>query len=138
MPSEKFQDQVKRDSRTLFIERSGNTCPICFHSPRGFFFQLKLDPRHPQYAFCSMACCNGVSNILGYNGMIDLAKLTEMERESIADARRLFWKGCEENGLGAAVMNLSEKQIDQVIAHAVEGFRAAMQQRSLLNDQIPF
>lgn len=70
--------------------------------------------------------------------MIDLERLTNMERSAISDARALFWKGCEENGLGPAVMQMSEKQIDQVIAHAVEGFRGAMQKRSMLDGEIPF
>lgn len=134
---EKSPTKTKRDTRPPHIDRSGNSCPICFHSPRGFFFQLKLIPRHPEYQCCSMACLNKIKSILGFNGMIDLEKLTQMERDSIRDARSFFWKGCEENGLSDAVMNLTERQIDQIIAHAVEGFRAAMQQKSLLEGQIP-
>lgn len=138
MSSEKSPDRYKKDTRKLFIDRSGNACPICFHSPKGFFFQEKLDPKRPQYAFCSRLCCEGASKNLGYSGMIDLGRLTFMERGAIEDARALFWKGCQENGLGDIVANLDAKQIDQLIAHAVEGFRGAMQKRSMLNDEIPF
>ena len=66
--------------------------------------------------------------------MIDTAKLTDMERSAIKDARQLFANALTENGLMNAFLNCTPQQIDQVIAAAWEGCRISMIRQSACGD----
>jgi hypothetical protein len=115
---------------------------ICFHQEQGISYQRPQNPnsklKFRVYYFCSKICSDLGMQLAEKTGVINMLKLTYMERMAIERARPMFWTGCQETGIAASVMNLEPAQIDQLIAHAVEGFRIEMQKMSKLDDEIPF
>ena len=110
-------------------------CVICGGEAKGFKFRYRLSQAYPEYDFCSRACQDIGAKIAGENdGMIDTAKLTDMERSAIKDARQLFANALTENGLMNAFLNCTPQQIDQVIAAAWEGCRISMIRQSACGD----
>jgi hypothetical protein len=96
--------------------------------------QLRTD-LYPTYRFCSLRCqCAGAALAERYHGMIDK---TDMEKQAIKDARRLFAEALTELGLMEHFFDLSAEQIDRLIEAAVDGFQESMQ-RQALNDDVPW
>jgi hypothetical protein len=110
-------------------------CAVCCRESRGFGYvhQLRAD-LYPTYRFCSLRCQGAGAALAGRsNGMIDK---TDMEKQAIKDARRLFAEALTELGLMEHFFDLSAEQIDQLIEAAVDGFQDSMQ-RQALNDDVP-
>ena len=62
---------------------------------------------------------------------------TDMEKQAIRDARRLFAEALSELGLMNPFHDRSAADIDRLIEACVDGFQASMQ-RQAMNDDVPF
>lgn len=101
-------------------------------------FQYRLLHDKPIYWFCCKVHQDIGVILAGDSGVIDLARLTQMERDSIKDARQTFGEALEAHGLMPAFFDKSPEVIDAVIAAACEGFRIGMEKRSKIGGEIPF
>jgi hypothetical protein len=105
-------------------------CVVCSHEVRGFFYQHRLHVAKPTYPFCSWDCLEVGVRLASETGVIDIERLTGMEKQAIRDARHAFAAALEELGLMTHFENLDGAAIDRLIGAAVEGFRASMQRQT--------
>lgn len=134
-------------------------CALCWHSGRGYGFQLRLDQALPHYAACSMACLDGIAALTDNFGRIDMQQITDMEKEAIFEARRAMYKALVKCGsvdveidsypgehpqkittdiiVSNIFASLSAEQIDSIIVAVWDQLRATMQRLSAQGN-VPF
>jgi hypothetical protein len=117
-------------------------CWLCLFKAGGLSIQavegVRLHgptPRHPEFLACSIECQEALLSLVTRGkGRVDVAILTDMEKQAAIAARLTFYNAACEAGLKDAVEALDETQIDKLIWAAVDGFRASMRQQSMLGE----
>lgn len=112
-----------------------NVCDCCGRMARGYWFRLRLDPRYPEYAACSMGCLDAIaSSAMENNGVMSK---TIMERTAITEARLGLYQGLVKIGRDNAFETASKADMETVIEMVWDAIRASMHRQSAAGE-VPF
>lgn len=113
---------------------------ICKREGRGFgYCKDFFDKQFPDYTFCGLLCQTVGKALADLNGgIIPVAKLTDMERVAVRDARQQFYEALVRTNVADALNDLTLEQIEDIITSIWNGINASMHRQSGTGAGPPF